>query len=104
MIQRETADWHILLSKMKRSRAKSNKDVLCLRCWQVFMRTSRAKHEELEGHQSTTLTPKLFATPDQFIYLAKLYGKFRVIDGKEYYEDPYPMKRKNIYDKRGAWK
>ncbi len=55
-------------------------------------------------HGEFCFTPKYYATEEQFVKLARAQGKACIQDGVEYLEDPFPMKRRDLYDLRGTWK
>ena len=105
MIQRGTVEWHKLLNNFEKSKGKTNKDILCLVCWQVYKHNARQRHAAIaKDHKELSLTPKFFASEELFTKLAYAHGKCCRENGEEFFEDPFFMKRRDLYDLRGAWK
>ena len=105
MITKGTTEWRKLVKNLENTKNKTNKDVLCIECWQVFRHNSRKRHALLfKDHRELCLTPKHFSSEERFVKLAKAHGKCCTIDGVDKFEDPFPLKRRDIYDLRGTWK
>ena len=76
---------------------KSNRDVLCLKCWKILKYEECVKHRSLApDHLKSILTSKEFASETKFVAVARAMGKINISDGKEVYENPYKSN-----DKRG---
>ena len=95
MILKDSLEWNLLLRKLKLSKMKSNRDYLCLRCWQVYTYEQIKVHrQDFFSHKESIITSKHFANEEKFMQVCKNFGKLKVIDGEEYYESPYSDKFK----------
>ena len=95
MIKRDSIEWQILLRKLEKSKLKSSRDSLCLKCWCVFGYEQKLIHSsEYPLHHLSIVTSKMFAGEQKFIGLAKLVGKFKKDEEGEYFHNPYLNKRK----------
>eukprot|EP00347_Sterkiella_histriomuscorum_P019322 403342096 len=76
MIKRGTEEWQNFIKKLNFSRSKSNRDVLCLKCWKVMKYEESVKHKGMyPTHKSSVMTSKQYASEDKFIELAIIHGK-----------------------------
>lgn len=99
MILKDSEEWSQLLRNLNWSKQKSNRDVLCLKCWKIMKYEECVKHKMLQpDHIKSILTSKEYAQEGKFIAVARALGKVRFEDNgiKEYYENPYKTK-----DRRG---
>ena len=96
-IEKDTDEWKIFLRNLSWSKQKSNRDVLCLKCWKIMKYEECVKHKSSHpDHLKSILTSKEFASETKFVAVARALGKVNFSDGKEIYETPYKSK-----DKRG---
>lgn len=76
MISKDTKQWQTFLQDLQWSKAKSNRDVFCLKCWKILKYEECVKHKMLQpDHIKSILTSKEFASESKFIAIAKAMGK-----------------------------
>ena len=100
MIAPNTDDWDNLLFNLKFSKKKSNRDVLCLACWEILTYEQRENHlNKNPTHSKEVLTSMWFGTENKFISIAEKNGKIEEINGIRHYEDPFKrrMRRKRLH-------
>ena len=96
-IEKDTDAWKVFVRNLSWSKQKSNRDVLCLKCWKILKYEECVKHRSLApDHLKSILTSKEFASETKFVAVARAMGKINISDGKEVYENPYKSN-----DKRG---
>mmetsp|Transcript_2534 Transcript_2534/g.2464 ORF Transcript_2534/g.2464 Transcript_2534/m.2464 type:complete len:114 (+) Transcript_2534:15-356(+) len=99
MIKRNSKEWDDLLVKLQYSRLKSNRDVLCLKCWQILTYQQYVYHRIfVKEHSNFILTSRDFSWEDKFVEISKEMGKAEVIEGQQYFKSPY-RKKKYYLDK-----
>lgn len=98
MIQKDSEEWSTFLRNLQWSKQKSNRDVLCLKCWKIMKYEECVKHKMMApDHVKSILTSKEFASETKFVAVARAMGKVQFEElGKELYESPYKSK-----DRRG---
>ena len=90
MMKRDSDEWYYFLRKLKRSKAKSNRDVLCLECWKIYNYEGNARHKmQWPSHKGSIVTTKGYAEETLFIQLARALKKSLIKDGEEFFENPY---------------
>ena len=97
MIQKDSEEWAQFLRSLNWSKQKSNRDVLCLKCWKIMKYEECVKHKILQpDHIKSILTSKEYAQEAKFMAVAKAMGKVRYEEGgeREYYENPYKAKQR----------
>ena len=76
MIVRGSQEWIDLVRNLELSKRKSNRDVLCLRCWKLMKYEESVRHKLIQtDHIRSVLTSKEFASEDKFVAVAKALGK-----------------------------
>lgn len=76
MIQKDTEEWGQFLHNLNWSKQKSNRDVLCLKCWKIMKYEECVKHKMLApDHIKSILTSKEYASEGKFIAVARAMGK-----------------------------
>ena len=97
MIKKGSTDWMLFLRDLQVSIEKSNRDILCLACWEIIKYDRNIKHKaENPDHLSAILTSRDYGSEWQIINLAKENGKL-IIEGEDLYiENPYKR-----FEKRG---
>eukprot|EP00349_Pseudokeronopsis_sp_Brazil_P009615 CAMPEP_0202969356 /NCGR_PEP_ID=MMETSP1396-20130829/15043_1 /ASSEMBLY_ACC=CAM_ASM_000872 /TAXON_ID= /ORGANISM="Pseudokeronopsis sp., Strain Brazil" /LENGTH=127 /DNA_ID=CAMNT_0049696781 /DNA_START=47 /DNA_END=430 /DNA_ORIENTATION=+ len=99
MIKKGSEDWALLLERLKCSRLKSNRDVLCVKCWQILTYQQYVYHRIfIKEHSGSILTSRDFASEAKFMEVSRLHGKVEEADGEELYKNPY-LKKKYYLDK-----
>lgn len=97
MIQKNTDDWQAFLRNLQWSKQKSNRDVLCLKCWKIMKYEECVKHKMLQpDHIKSILTSKEYASEAKFVAVARAMNKVQNDGEIELYENPYKAK-----DRRG---
>ena len=72
MIQRGSKDWQWLLRNLQKSKRKSNRDIFCTECWEIYKYEENIKHKaEHPDHIRHILTSKVYATESKFIKIAR---------------------------------
>ena len=81
-----TEDWKVFLKRLFLSTKKSNRDVLCLKCWRILSQDSRSNHmKNLPSHTQSIVTSKFFATEAKFVETARNWEKYQIVDGVTQY-------------------
>jgi hypothetical protein len=76
MIEKDSEDWKILVRNLNWSKQKSNRDVLCLKCWKIMKYEESVKHKMVQPeHVKSILTSKEYASEAKFIAVAKAMNK-----------------------------
>lgn len=89
-IRLNSEDWNRLIRKLERSKAKSNRDLFCLKCWRIYNYESNVKHKRImPSHSGSIITSKSFATETLFMQLARAMKKVFTLEEAEYVENPY---------------
>ena len=97
MISHGSEDWVKFLFNLEFSKRKSNRDVLCVDCWEILTYEQRSKHEkDHPDHSNKVMTSKWYGSENQFLTLARDMKKVHIIEGKEMIENPFKgkMRRK----------
>jgi hypothetical protein len=96
-LEKDSEEWKVFLSKLERSKMKSNRDVFCLQCWRILKYEERVRHKILQGdHTPSILTSKDFASEFKFIAIAQGLGKVQLVNGREMFENPYWSEKKKL--------
>jgi len=96
MILKDSEEWASFLKNLSYSKSKSNRDVLCLKCWKIMKYEECVKHKLVqEDHVKSILTSKEFASEEKFMAVAKAMDKVRLTpEGLELYTNPYSNKER----------
>ena len=90
MIKQYSPEWKNLLKQLKRSKNKSNRDVLCVKCWEVLTYERNIKHKlKYPDHSDLVVTSTRFATEITFINISKEFGKFNILNESVFFENPF---------------
>ena len=74
--------WDDIKEKLDHIHQKSNRDVICLDCWQIFNYDQKVRHlKAYPEHKSRILTSKYFSTQDDLLRLCQETGRSQ-IEGK----------------------
>ena len=87
----ESDEWRELLQKLKWSKSKSNRDVICTKCWRVYRYMKGRDHkDEHPSHSEFILTTRHYADAEAFMDLATVWGKVENREnGETVVESPY---------------
>lgn len=71
LVAQNTEHWDTLVFNLKFSKNKSNRDVLCLSCWEILTYEQRDNHLKLyPSHKEEVMTSKAFGSEEKFIEIA----------------------------------
>ena len=88
-ISKKNEHWDMLIEELQYSQKKSNKDVMCTRCWRILNYQEGRAHKSTD-HRSHIITSKNFSNEKLFISLAKKHQKLRINDeGKISVRSPF---------------
>ena len=97
MIQGGTPEWKSFLKLLQKSKKKSNRDVLCLDCWEIFSYERNIRHKrENPTHLPNILTSNQFATESRFIKIAKLKDRVKLDGQLALFENPFKNFEKRL--------
>ena len=87
--------WEKTLDRMQVSLNKSNRDVLCAKCWAVMTYELSVIHrKEAATHSEFFYSSKQFCSQEKLIKLAKKYDKMCTINNMKAVEDPYKKRKR----------
>ena len=91
MIKRNTEEWDTFIQKLHRIKLKSNREVLCVKCWQMLNCKQKIKHlKNQPAHKEFLLTSTQYASEQKICELAIGYNKlFKKNDGHDYIISPF---------------
>lgn len=76
MIKKDSQEWVNFISQIEYIKTKSNRQVLCAKCWLMLNYEQKIKHiKEHPDHETAILTSAKFATAPQIISLAQACNK-----------------------------
>ena len=71
MIKRYSPEWDAFIHKLSVIRTKSNREVLCINCWQMLNCKQKIKHLKLfPDHKQLLLTSTQYASDQKICELA----------------------------------
>lgn len=93
MIQRNTPQWENLIFNFKVSKSKSNRDVMCAKCWEILnYEVCRLHKIQKPDHEDHIITSREYTNERRFMSLAREHGRSLKINNVEFYENPYKEK------------
>jgi hypothetical protein len=79
MIRKDSPEWQTLLLSLRKSKSKSNRDVLCIQCWEILKYEECVKHKSnMPEHVTSILTSKEYASETKFISVARTLNKVHI--------------------------
>jgi hypothetical protein len=76
MIKVNSQDWKEFINKLEVIKTKSNREVLCIQCWQMLNCKQKIKHlKKFQDHEKFLLTSTKYASEKQMLSLARTQGK-----------------------------
>ena len=75
-IEQGSQHWNILIEEIEYAQKKSNKDVLCLKCWRVLNYQEGRLHKTTD-HLHDIITSKYFSNEKLFLTLARRYNRIK---------------------------
>ena len=91
MIKRNSAEWDQFIVRLNTIKTKSNREVLCIQCWQMLNCKQKIKHlKSYPDHKPYLLTSTQYASEQKICELAQGYNKLiKKADGEEYMISPF---------------
>ena len=90
MIKRESKEWDAFIQQIEFIKSKSNRQVLCIKCWLILNYEQKIKHvKENPGHEASILTSAKFASSQQILSLAQGCQKMVYKTDGEYLISPF---------------
>lgn len=91
MLKRNSDEWDQFIVRLNTIKTKSNREVLCIQCWQMLNCKQKIKHLRLyPDHKAYLLTSTQYASEQKICELAQAYGKLvKQSDGEEYMISPF---------------
>jgi len=98
MIKRNSAEWGTFINRLNVIKSKSNREVLCIKCWQMLNCKQKIKHlKAFPDHKTYLLTSTQYASEEKICELAQGYNKlFKKNDGEEYMISPFAPLNLNL--------
>ena len=94
MIRKESQEWAEFVHRLESIKQKSNRQVLCLACWELLNYEQKTKHFKAHpDHASRTVTSSKFASSWQFYSLALAYDKVIERDNEQFIIVPFDYLR-----------
>jgi len=99
MIKKDSKEWENFISQIEYIKTKSNRQVLCAKCWQMLNYEQKIKHlKEFPDHEGSILTSAKFASSQQMVSLAQAFNKFVLKSDGEYVISPFIGFTKHIFE------
>ena len=77
MLKVSSREWTDFIAKLEVIKTKSNREVLCIFCWQMLNCKQKIKHLcKFPDHERYLLTSTKYASEKQILLLAKAQGKY----------------------------
>ena len=91
MIKRNSCEWNTFINRLNVIKMKSNREVLCIKCWQMLNCKQKIKHLKINpDHKAYLLTSTQYASEQKICELAQGYNKLiKKTDGEEYMISPF---------------
>ena len=91
MIKRNSSEWDTFINRLNTIKTKSNREVLCIKCWQMLNCKQKIKHlKGFPDHKAYLLTSTQYASELKICELAQGYNKLiKKNDGYEYMISPF---------------
>ena len=91
MIKRNSSEWDTFINRLNTIKTKSNREVLCIKCWQMLNCKQKIKHLKVfPDHKAYLLTSTQYASELKICELAQGYNKLiKKSDGFEYMISPF---------------
>ena len=72
MIKRNSSEWATFIDRLNLIKLKSNREILCLKCWQTLNCKQKVKHLKVNpDHKVHLLTSTQYASENKICELAK---------------------------------
>ncbi len=97
MIKRNTPEWTDFIQKLEVIKQKSNREVLCIHCWQMLNCKQKIKHlKSFPDHEQYLLTSTKYASDTQILSLAQACNKLVTKDEEEFIISPFGPSMRTI--------
>ena len=99
MIRKESKEWFEFVHVLEGMKKKSNRQVLCLACWELLNYEQKSKHLKTHpSHEKQIVTSSKFASSWQFYSLALAHKKAQQRDDGLFITAPYNCVRGREHD------
>ena len=89
-IKKDSAEWDDFIKEIISIKSKSNRQVLCVKCWVLLNYEQKIKHiKYLQDHEKYILTSSKFASAWQISSLALAWNKIVYKPDGEYIKSPF---------------
>ena len=91
MLKRNSPEWTQFIERLNLIKTKSNREVLCVHCWQMLNCKQKIKHlKQYPEHKAYLLTSTQYASEVKICQLATENNKLiKHSDGEEYIVSPF---------------
>ena len=90
LVKKNSPEWDSFVQNIEAIKLKSNRQVLCVKCWTLLNYEQKVKHlKTFEDHEAYILTSSKFASAWQISSLALACNKLRVLSDGEYLVSPF---------------
>ena len=97
MIKKNTPEWQAFIDKLHVIKRKSNREVLCIKCWQFLNCKQKTRHlVHFPDHKAFLLTSTKYASEEKICELAQGYSKIFIKNGEEYMISPFAPVNTNL--------
>ena len=63
MIRKNSPEWHNFLLKLEQIKMKSNRDIMCVKCWQMYNYKQKLEHlKDYPDHYTYMITSAKYAS------------------------------------------
>ena len=77
MLKVGNPEWNEFIKKLEVIKTKSNREVLCIQCWQMLNCKQKIKHlKKYEDHEKFLLTSTKYASEAQLISLSQAQDRY----------------------------
>jgi hypothetical protein len=102
MIKKDSKEWENFILQVEYIKSKSNRQVLCAKCWLMLNYEQKVKHlRENPSHESSILTSAKFASAAQIISLAQACNKIIYKPDGQYIISPFHGISRHLADNNG---
>ena len=103
MLKVQSSEWKEFIDKLEVIKTKSNREVLCIHCWQMLNCKQKIKHlKKNPDHEKYLLTSTKYASEKQILSLSKTQNKYYTQNDGEYVLTPYGPLNRQFRDTVGS--
>eukprot|EP00347_Sterkiella_histriomuscorum_P013559 403364251 len=99
MLKVNSREWRDFIQRLEIIKTKSNREVLCINCWQMLNCKQKIKHlKKTPEHEKYLLTSTKYASEKQIIALAKAQNKYHQKADGDYVATPFGTLNRQFRD------